>query len=165
MTSEQLFQIYPYAGDFHTGRLRDGRQVLLGLLCPELVAYFFDERGHMLTGARRAWRTPATRIGGHGPYNIDDPTFCAAIQQQISEWKLELELEEGPIRIAEFFDADLAVGIEVVPGQFDDGQDEETPSERVERVAAKSKWVRSGKFVFWWAKDYWMSREGKVEST
>src|SRR5438552_3744105 len=34
------YRLNGYSRDFYTGRTGDGRQVLMGLLCPELDAYF-----------------------------------------------------------------------------------------------------------------------------
>src|SRR5262249_54108463 len=125
--SQRRYTIKP-APDFHVGRLRDGRQVLLGLLCPEVVAYFFGAEGTLVSVQRQPWRTPAARMINHGPYQIHEPIFEAAIQRQISDWKTELGITDGPISVEAFFDEELFVGVEDVPEHLDEPEDDETPS-------------------------------------
>ncbi len=38
--SERLFPISEYGNDFYTGVTGEGKQVIMGLLCPVLVAFF-----------------------------------------------------------------------------------------------------------------------------
>jgi hypothetical protein len=150
---------------FHTGRLDDGRQVLLGLLCPEVVTYFFSAAGDLTGVERRAWRTPAPRLGDVGPYQISEPAFAAEIERQIEDWKRELAAADGPIHIHAFFDDAHFVGIEPIPGHLEEPDDDaEAPQEREERLVERKEWIQSGRFVFWWAEDYWMTPQGDVVS-
>ncbi|MFO0964158.1 MAG: hypothetical protein U0793_01040 [Gemmataceae bacterium] len=66
----RLFPIQGYGDEFSTGVCADGRQVVMGLLCPHLVAYFFDRKGKLLGDEHRPWNKPAPRMGPDGPYNI-----------------------------------------------------------------------------------------------
>jgi hypothetical protein len=43
--------------------------------------------------------------------------------------------------------------------EYDDAE------ELQELVEERERWLADGSFVWWWAKDYYMSREGKVDST
>ncbi len=73
--------------------------------------------------------------------------------------------EDHPIRVVRFFDEHSYVGIEDVPQHLDDPHDNETTEEAAERISGRNQWVESGRFVFWWATDYYMSKHGDVEST
>lgn len=83
VTEGRLFRIKSYGDDFVTGLSDDGRQVVMGLLCPELVAYFFDQDGRLLGNERRSWLHPARQMGPHSPYQIYDDAFQEAIVGQL----------------------------------------------------------------------------------
>ena len=148
--------------DFHTGVLDDGRQALLGLLCPEVVVFIFDRDGRFLTKQVHDWRYPAPRMGADGPFQIYDPTFVRALKEQIADLKTLLGLTDGTIHVRQFFD--LEVGIEERPDHLEEREDE-TEEEVEERLAMRREWDDSGSFVLWWAKDYYMSKDGRIEST
>jgi hypothetical protein len=44
--TERIFPIASY--DYFTGVTKNGQQVLMGLLCPELVAFFFSKDGTLV---------------------------------------------------------------------------------------------------------------------
>ena len=152
--NDKLFPLQGYEEDFSTGICADGRQVVLGVLEPELVAYFFDPQGDLLRMERRPPRKPT-----HSDNNSRDTGH--------DEWKLELGFVSGPIHIKGFFDAEEYVGIELIPEHL---QPEEIAAEpdaelRGHLAETRAGWLEGGNFVWWWAKDYWMSSEGEVEST
>jgi hypothetical protein len=157
----RLFPIQP-AADFHAGVLDDGRQVLLGLLCPDVIVFIFDPDGRLITKQEHEWRHPAPRMGNDGPYRIYDPAFVKAIDKQIADLKATLGMEDGTIRVRRFFD--VAVGIEDLPDHLEEPENE-SPEDAEDRVALRREWEASGSFVLWWAKDYFMSKDGRIEST
>jgi hypothetical protein len=59
------------------------------------------------------------------------------------------------------------VGISILPGELeqDEIEAEEDPEERAFWEAQKVDWLANSQFVWWWAKDYYMSKEGNVNST
>ena len=153
----------PY--DFQTGLTKDGRQVVMGLLCPNLVAYFFSADGVLLDPERRLWNYPASRMEGNGPFKTHDREFMRRLAKQMAEWKREIGFSSKAIRVEQFFDEEGYVGIEMVPeflANLDWCEDEE---EREETERQRQEWVEQGKFVFYWAKDYHMTADGAVEST
>ncbi|MEZ4446189.1 MAG: hypothetical protein R3B72_44340 [Polyangiaceae bacterium] len=157
----RLFAIQPSA-DFHAGVLDDGRQVLLGLLCPEVVVFVFGRDGRFITKQEQVWRHPAQRMGTDGPYQIYDPAFVRAMNQQIADLKATLGVKDGTIRVRQFFD--VAVGIEEFPDYLEESEDG-SPEDAQRRLALRREWRASGGFVLWWAKDYYMSKDGQIEST
>lgn len=163
-SSPRLFPLQGHGDEFHTGICPDGSQVLMGLLAPYVVAYFFDSRG-ALTGARRQpWRQPAPRIGHDGPFRLQDPSFKRALAQQLQDWKAELGFRPAPLQVRAFQDEELGVGIEELPELYRD-LSEADPEEHEELERERDEWLRDGMFVFWWAKDYHLSREGEVLSS
>lgn len=164
---DQLFPITGYGDEFVTGLCSDGRQVVMGLLCPHLVAYYFDRDGRLVEGERRLWNHPAPR-SGNGPYHIYDKAFEAALATQLREWQDSIGYSSQPIRVRAFFDAQQGVGISLFPDHMDLPEDELKSldgEEREDLERDRAEWLTSGQFVWWWAKDYWTGPDGAVVST
>lgn len=168
IADDRLFPVNTYGEDFFTAVCADGRQVIIGLLCPHVIAYLFDSQGRLLGDEHRPWNHPAPRTKETGPYQIYDKPFQAALAAQIRDWQLELGYSAAPIRIRAFYDRQHSIGIELLPDHFqlpDEELEEMDEQERQEIVREREKWLASGQFVWWWAKDYWTSADGEVLST
>jgi hypothetical protein len=153
-----MYQVNGYADDFYTGHARNGRQVLMGLLCPQLVAYFFSPDGTLLNCETRPWNYPAPRMKGDGPYQIYDADFDRHLAEQMAGWQREVGFAPNVIRVEEFFDEAHFVGIKALPAPGEDSdwdEDEETLEAMREQ----------GMYEFYWAKNYLMSADGRVDST
>ena len=94
--------------------------------------------GHFLHKKSIPWKYPARIIDGI--YQIDDNDFMDQLSDQLESLKKDIGFTECMIEIEEFFDDDEWVGIE-------EPENEDCA------------------YILWWAKDYWMSSEGEVEST
>lgn len=162
-TQPRRYPIRGYDEDFVTGITRSGSQVLMGLLCPHVVAYFFSPEGALERRELRLWRHPAPRMAPDGPYRLSDPAFRSALAQQIQEWHEELGWRPGAISVQPFFDDDAFVGIEDLPEHLQEL--DESADASAELLAERADWLARGSFVLYWAKDYFMSRDGAVEST
>ncbi len=139
-----MFNIRGYEHDFYTGCTGDGRQVVLGLLCPSLVAYFFSPDGGLMGREVRSWEHPAPGAEGIG-YSIYDKQFQGRLAEQMQGWKQELHFSPGPIHVEAFFDEEYYVGFEEEAiDQAEEADDE---------------------IVFYWAKEYFLATDGEVEST
>jgi len=147
----------------HAGTTSAGTQVLIGLLCPYVAVYVFSQDGALLGGQRRLWLEPAPRMGEGGPYRIYDPAFQTAVSRQIREWQDELAFTAGCIRVQGFSDPEMNAGIEELPEHLQDLDEEDEDFEELQEQLAD--WEASGSFVFHWGKEYFMSRDGEVEST
>lgn len=138
----------------------------MGLLCPNLVAFFFDEQGNLNQKESRLWEYPATRRDGI--YQIYDDAFRAALAQQKSRWKTEVGFQPGVIHIKQFYDEAHTVGIEILPEHYQDletSDEFEDEEERQGWMQDRDAWLERGEFVWWWAKDYYMNAAGEVDST
>lgn len=158
--SEQIYVLKSYEQEFYTGSNDDCEQVIIGLLCPHVVAYFFDEDGNLLNSERQLWKHPAPQRSPNGPYNIYEEQFVEAINQQIWDWMEKMGFAEEAIEIREFNDEARGVGISELPAYLKDP----VPDDE-EMAEALNYWLESGNFVFCWAKEYHMSADGEVEST
>ncbi|HWT00958.1 MAG TPA: hypothetical protein VN256_11990 [Pyrinomonadaceae bacterium] len=162
-TGNECYSIRGYGDDFETGTTSEGQQVLMGLLCPYIVAYFFSSDGALVGGERREWNRPAPRVGTDGPYQIYDRVFRESLSEQILGWQSELGFTPGVIRVRPFFDDEHCVGIEAFPEHLEDLNESDDGYELL--CAERQQWVEEGNFVFRWAKDYYMTRGGEVAST
>ncbi len=167
MADERLFPIQAY--DYETGVCADGRQVVMGLLCPELVAFFFDAQGNLVSREGRHWSDAAGKIAGHQPpYHISSDEFDALIDAERKAWQVELGYSPATIRVKEFYDDEYPVGIQILPGHLANVETEtwfRDEEERQEFIKSRDRWLAEGSFVWWWARDYFMSKDGEVEST
>lgn len=166
-SSSQLFTLRSYVNDFVTGVCGDGRQVVMGLLCPHLTAYFFDAAGHLLSHEERMWDTPALQPDPDGPYEGFDEAFWKALAKQQKAWLKELGFRKRPIRLLAFYDERHPVGIQLIPKHLEPsaaaglGEEDQAALEE-----ARRDWLESGEYVWWWAEDYYVDgTSGEVEST
>ena len=158
----RLFAIKGYHQDFYAGLTDDGRQVLMGLLIPNLVAYFFAQDGTLLGRERRALAHAAPQIGD----NAQNKAFRDHVMGQLSHWKQEIGFHPQTIYVRAFTGlGDDYIGVEEVPESLSVPDEDEDAKERELREHVLRKWIDEGNFVLIWSGDYHMSREGDVEST
>jgi hypothetical protein len=162
-----MYRIKGYAQDSYTGQVGDGRQVLMGLLCPNVVAYFFARSGELLNREVRPWEYPAPSHGEDGPYKIYDSEFERHLSAQISRWQNEIGYHGQAISVQPFFDEEFFVGACEIPRELLDltDADEDEREELEEELALWEERKADGEFVFYWAKDYLMSADGTVLAT
>jgi hypothetical protein len=138
----------------------------MGLLCPHLVAYFFDGKGLLLADEHRPWTTPAPTTEPNGPYDIYDAAFEKAFAKQMRQWKSELGFRPGTIKIRAFLDDRHPVGITLFPDHLNPDEIGNLDEDEQRAFAeSRAEWIAEGQFVWWWAKDYEMAKDGEVEST
>jgi hypothetical protein len=90
---------------FFSGRTPDNRQVLMGLFCPNLIAFFFDSEGKLLNVEQR----PVGFFQGvTPPYKIYDER----IQALIDDWQAEIRFQPATIKVKKFFSQQPYIGIE-----------------------------------------------------
>ena len=164
---DRLFTLRTYPSDegeadFYTGRLADGRQALLGIYLPELVLVLFSGDGTYLEYQ--------TRPLADGPKSglITDEDRAEFTARRVA-WQRELGWQEGPIQVRRFmlpyhriyltdYPAWAAI-LEYDPYFYSNAE------EREEMRRQKQEWEKEGCFVFWWGRDYHLSKEGEVLST
>lgn len=150
--------------EFHVGRTRDGRQLILGPMFSEVIAYVFDSEGRLISRERRAWRESEASQDRMEIYWLFEPGTRSKVERKVADWKRELGLVEAPIVVDGFFDNDFYVGIEDTPRFLEVAIEDESEFDRRERDRERIDWVHSKSFVFWWELDYWMVRDGTMSS-
>jgi hypothetical protein len=157
---ERLYPIAPDESYFSAGITPDGEQVLMGLFCPDLIAFFFDSEGNVL----RVENRPLDCLHeARPPYDIYDDR----IPKRIDAWKCELEFQQATIWIKKFFSEDLYIGIQDYPDHFEEIlTDPEACEEEKDDVRDSIQlWDKDGQFVLWWGNDYWLDDSGNVVSS
>lgn len=118
-----LYPIQPKQGYFDAGMTGDGRQVLMGLHCPDLVAIFFGPSGDLIRHdarrleflQRRSVIVDGESVEGMvGAYDIHDER----IPSRVVAWQEELEFRAATIRVKRFFQHELGIGFEDYPAHF-----------------------------------------------
>jgi hypothetical protein len=167
-----LYTIRPDQGYFCCGTTGDGRQVLMGLYCPDLVAFFFNTAGdflghesrHLEFLQRNSVIVDGVPIEGLvANYDIYD----VRIAPRFRAWQGELDFRDLTIRVKKFSEPILRIGIEDEPDHFgeileDPNSSEEDKAEVGESIAV---WYGDGQFVLFWGNDYWLDATGEVVSS
>jgi hypothetical protein len=175
MNLDKLYMIRTHgpaegAADFYAGADVHGRQILLGRYHEESVCVSFDAQGELLevqtrplppaelqalrtqkSRARQARKLPRRRL-----------------KPLASAWLEELGAQLGPIRVRRFMLPHHRIYISDYPtwavilqaDPFYYPFREERDRLRQQLV----EWEESGHFVFWWRRDYFMSKDGEVLS-
>jgi hypothetical protein len=148
---------------WHTGHTNDGTQVLFGLLCPDLVAYLFNQRGDLIDIQLQRLEFMVEDQKPGQPFDIYDPR----IESRRKQWSRKLGIRRGTINIRQFSDPEHDVKIENQPGYFNDVLERrDGPAEEKARIEElRQNWETEKNFVLWWGNDYWIGEDGEVESS
>ena len=156
---ERVYQINS-SGYWHTGHTSDGNQILFGLYCPDLVAYVFNAAGDLVETQKRPLDF---LLESSPPYNIYNPR----IELRQEAWKQQLGVRSGLIRVHKFLDNCRGIGIEDYPEYFDLATEPSNISDGMKSEIEESRrtWEKEGNFVLRWGNDYWLDRNGEIESS
>jgi hypothetical protein len=148
--------------DFYTGTTPAGEQVLLGTYDDAVVCVRFDAEGEQVGVDSRPLLADA-------PLEELSAKQRAKLEiQAVKAWRGEIGLRPGPIRVCKFLLSEPQAYISDYPNwaiQLHYDPDQFAGLERQEMRRLKEEWEAAGNFVFWWGKDYHMSKEGDVLST
>jgi hypothetical protein len=158
---ERRYAIQSHDGYFfYAGVTPNHEQVLMGLFCPNLVAFHFDLDGNLLRMNQRPVfffqdETP--------PYHIYDER----IPPLIEAWKTEIGLRFTTIRVKKFFSQEPYIGIEDYPDHFDEilSDADADDAEKADVRESMELWDKDGQFVLQWGNDYWLNASGRVVSS
>lgn len=171
-SASHLYAVQPDQEYFDAGKTIDGRQVLMGLYCPEIVAIFFDASGNVIGHEARRLeflRKSSVIVDGEpiegmvGVYDIYDERIPA----RIVAWQEELGYRPDTIRVKRFFLEELGIGIEDYPAHFDEvlADPAESGAEKEQVRESMRLWDADGQFVLYWGNDYWLNEFGEVVSS
>src|SRR5262245_44577771 len=100
---ERRYAIGSDQGYFYAGVTLDNEQVLMGLFCPNLVAFYFDLDGNLLRTDQR--QVPFFR-NVTPPYDI----YEERIPPLIEAWKKEMGFRPATIKVKKFFSDEHYIG-------------------------------------------------------
>jgi hypothetical protein len=170
-SGDRLYPISTHDGyGFHAGMTGDNRQVLMGLLCPNLVAFFFDMEGNLLDVQERLLtflQPSGVFVDGElieglvRRYDIYDERIPPALEA----WQKEIGFQPTVIRVKKFFVG--GTGIQEQPEHFAEilVDPDATEEEKRSVHASLEEWEADGQFVLWWGSDYWLNGTGEVSSS
>jgi hypothetical protein len=145
---------------FYAGVTPDDQQVLMGLCCPNLVAFYFDAEGNLLKVAERP---VAFFQGVVPPYDIYDKRIAPLLKA----WRKEIGVRPVTISVKKFFSSEHDIGIEDYPSHFEEilSDPKTTKDERRDVQNSITLWDEDGQFVLLWGNDYWLDSSGEVVSS
>lgn len=152
---------------FYTGHLTDGTQMLIGVQSPDLVGVVFSVNGEYLrtlTKQISQKRQLATQGKSEFVPDFVEDDFSAYIY----EWQMELKVISGTISVKQFYLSERYIGISDLPEHYQEVLDhpEDFSEERLRELQGDVQaWRENGEFVLYWDEDYYLNREGKLEST
>jgi hypothetical protein len=157
---ERRYAIRPDEGYFSAGVTADGQQVLMGLCCPNLVAFRFDRDGKLVGTEQRP--VPFFR-GVTPPYDIYDERLRPMLQA----WKAEMGFRPDTIRVQRFYSDEHGIGIEDYPSHFHEVLADPTADaeEKADIRESMELWDQDEQFVLLWGNDYWLDGSGRVVSS
>jgi hypothetical protein len=162
-SSQRLFAIKPDEGHlFFAGITPESEQVLMGLYCPNLLAFYFDSEGTLL----RSEEQPVPffqNVTTPRPYDIYDDR----IQPLINAWQADMKLRSKVIHVKRFWSEEHSIGIEEYPSHFHEILSDLIADEEEKTSVRKSlqQWDEDGQFVLHWGNEYWLDRTGEVVSS
>ncbi|MDX1932459.1 MAG: hypothetical protein SFU56_07625 [Capsulimonadales bacterium] len=144
------------AGDFETGILPNGNQLLIGKQIPGLIAVLFSPDGDFI----QLLTKPGSR-----PLSVPYRTY--ELESDLMHWQKELQVIPHAIGVRKFMIREHTIGIQDIPDHLTVTAIESLTDED-DRIAMKNElacWKKNRCFVLWWAKDYYMNRRGGIDST
>lgn len=163
---ERLFAIQGHSDIFYAGVMADGRQVLMGITRPHIVAYCFSPDGALLGRDMRLLEREPPRRDGNSQYLTSDPSYREDVRQQVARWQEDLGFRAATIHVRAFEGlGDDFVKVEAMPGFWLEADPDESDEDKEEREKLIKNWEAGGNFVLWWDVDFHMSKEGEVVST
>lgn len=153
-----LYPIKHEPGYFHAGATGDGRQVLMGLYCPNLVAIYFDRSGELQGTERR----PLEFLWPRGESN---DIYDERIGPRLRAWQDEMGFRPETIRVKRFFITEL--GIEIYPEHFGEilADPEASDEDKDDIRDSMRAWDADEQFVLFWGNDFWLDGTGEVVSS
>jgi hypothetical protein len=154
-TGERLYTIQHDGWHYHAGRIRSGTQVLMGVQLPELVMVEFDDEGGFLRTLQRALSRAA----------VSDEDQRA---RELERWQEELGFTPGAISVHRYFLPERWIGIRDLPDHYQEVLDRPealTEERRRELEEDIRLWRERGDFVLYWDEDYYLDRDGELQSS
>jgi hypothetical protein len=161
------YTIQNYDDYYSTGTTGNDEQVVMGLIAPDIVIYFFDQEGFYLRQKSVPLPNPPEKDSESGIYLLDSH-FIARFADELAEVKRQFGYQPGPISIETFFDPKNYVGVSSYPSNYQEFLDYPDRFSEEEKQAYESyikQWDDDECFVFCWGEEYWMNSNGEIESS
>jgi hypothetical protein len=159
---------------FRAGNDREGRQVIMGILDDEIVAVIFDSHGRLLAVETRSPNIkPDSTLRESNPgayWTHVYEVFLPSAEATLRELQEKSGFVPGVIRIQEFSVPNRRISVQLMPDFLNEflsdpqshAENDEDAQEYYEIIEAFKSFDQ---FVFRWGKEFWMSRDGDIQST
>ena len=148
---------------YWTGRLRNGKQVIIGPSLPNILVYLFDSDGKFFD-RRVVQLSPKPRQNKYTNNYIIDASFLFAMEAQIVSIQEDMGFMPQTIEIQQFYDDEEDVGIKELPSEFEvflADPDSYSAEDRNSLEMAVQEWYEKQRFVFVWGDELWISKDGE----
>jgi hypothetical protein len=155
------YKLDPKGRCFRTGLTVDGKQVLIGIWFPYLVAVFFDQNGNLLDAQERRLSADAQKLAEQG-FFTERPQ--KQFEQELQLFMNEINCRSSHIVVKKFAIPRHSLRIEDYPRSFQEVvSDPGRHSQEDVNDARESLhgWWEEGLFVFEWGNEYWVNRDGE----
>ena len=162
-SSQRSYHIQNSTYYFYAGYLENGNLVLMGIQQPKLVMVEFDPEGNYLKTSDREVFQERLTSGLHHNETREDILLSVLL-----DWQRDVAFRAGTISVKPFFLPELDIGIEDLPEHYQEVLDhpEQYDAERLTELQGDIRdWRERGSFVLYWVEDYYLDRDGDVESS
>jgi hypothetical protein len=154
---------------FLAGTVPKSKQVILGLHYPDFVALFFDQDGNLIDVQTKEVPDPTKNEEFWGPYLTFPAQHQKNARRALRAWLKDMRFKPGTVRVKKFYLPDRPIGIQDLPQHLEEFLNKpeiiEDREERAQWYGDINDWRKEGMFVFSFGKDYWMDKNGGIEST
>jgi len=149
--NQTLYKVSSSEHYFYAGRIGIDRQVLMGTQLPNLTCVEFDAAGNYLRAVTK--QVP-----------LDDDAV-----PHLQAWQGELGLAIGPIFVKGFFLQEQWIGIKDLPDHYQEAMNAVSGNHfdgRLKQLQEEARaWQSRRDFVLYWDEEYYLNRQGEVESS
>lgn len=160
---ERLYHIKNDANYFYAGRIKNGKQVLMGIQAPEIIVIEFDEEGNCSNTILRIISKELLPTQQSISVSETDE-----LTTKLHVWQNELGFVPGTISVKIFFLTDRWIGIRDLPDHYQnvlDRPEDYSDDRRRDLLEDIRQWKKQGDFVLYWDEEYYLNRRGEVDSS
>jgi hypothetical protein len=155
---------------FFTGHSGE-RQVLLGFHLPGLIALFFNAQGTLTDVQTVAFSDELLREWDNPPYDARDPNKAIRVKglAELRNLQQDIDFVEGAILVQPFTLKPVHnVYLTELPEEYRDAVDDPEQFDDEEELADAfdhiRKWKEAGMFALGWDVEYFMNRDGTINT-
>jgi hypothetical protein len=163
IANEQLYRLKNEDLYFYTGLIHGNLQAITGIQLPELILIEFGLKGDYIRIVTKELELETGR-SDQDSYGITEEDAL----EQLLTWQNEIEFLSAAITVKKFFLPDRWIGIKDLPDHYQEVLDRpQDPNDERDKQLREDirRWMENGDYVFYWDEEYYISKEGDIESS